>query len=73
MEGCNPVFGEEVTATERNKKIPEQLTWDQQQETTVGELLKERSEAEEKEKAKAKKMEKKNSKYFKGAYNVMDI
>ena len=53
------VFGEEVTATERNKKMPERLTWDQQQETTVGELLKERSEAEEKEKAKAKKMEKK--------------
>ena len=53
------VFGEEVTATERNKKMPEWLTWDRQQETTVGELLKERSEAEEKEKAKAKKMEKK--------------
>ena len=38
--------------------MPERLTWDRQQETTVGELLKERSEAEEKEKAKAKKMEK---------------
>ena len=48
------VFGEEVTATERNKKIPERLTWDRQQETTVGGLLKERSEAEEKENAKAK-------------------
>ena len=67
------VFGEEVTATERNKKMPERLTWDRQQETTVGELLKERSEAEEKEKAKAKKMEKKNSKYFKGAYNLIDF
>lgn len=52
------VFGEEVTATERNKKMPERLTWDRQQETTVGELLKERSEAEEKEKAKAKKWKK---------------
>ena len=38
--------------------MPERLTWDRQQETTVGKLLKERSEAEEKEKAKAKKMEK---------------
>ena len=35
--------------------------------------MKERSEAEEKEKAKAKKMEKKNSKYFKGAYNLIDF
>ena len=52
------VFGEEVTATERNKKMPERLTWYRQQETTVGELLKERSEAEEKEKAKAKKWKK---------------
>jgi hypothetical protein len=52
------VFGEEVTETEKNKKMPERLTWDRQQETTVGELLKERSEAEEQEKAKAKEMEK---------------
>ncbi len=34
--------------------------------------MKERSEAEEKEKAKAKKLEKKNSKYFK-AYNLIDF
>ena len=32
------VFGEELTETVRNKKMPEQLTWDLQQETTVGEL-----------------------------------
>ncbi len=38
--------------------MPKWLTWDQQQETTVGELLKESSEAEEKEKAKAKKWKK---------------
>ena len=38
--------------------MPERLTWDRQQETTVGELLKERSEAEEKEKAQTKKWKK---------------
>ncbi len=53
--------------------MQERLTWDWQQETTVGELLKESSEAEEKEKSKSKKMEKKNSKYFKGAYNLIDF
>ena len=52
------VFGEEVTATERNKKMPERLTWDRQQETTVGELLKESSKAEGNENAKAKKWKK---------------
>ncbi len=35
--------------------MPEWFTWDQQQQTKVGELLKESSEAEEKEKEKAKK------------------
>ena len=53
--------------------MPERLTWHRQLETTVGESLKERSEAEEKEKAKAKKWKEKNSKYFKGAYNLIDF
>ena len=35
--------------------MPERFTWDQQQQTKVGELLKENSEAEEREKENAKK------------------
>ncbi len=49
------VFGKEVTAAERNEKMPEWFTCDQQQQTKLGELLKENSEAEEKEEQNAKK------------------
>ena len=52
--------------------MPEGYTWDQQQQTKVWELLNKNSEAEEKEKESAKKG-KKNSKYFKGAYNLIDF
>ena len=58
-------FGEEVTAIERNKKAPERLTWDPQQQTKVRDNLRESAEA--------KKKEKKNRIYLEELYELIDF